>query len=63
MRSSTLYLNTGQLAQWATWAAQPKDQVAAELHIAGVVVVVVAAAAAAARQSTAVFLLALIKNR
>ena len=60
MRSSTLYLNTGQLAQWATWAAQPKDQVAAELHIAGVVVV---AAAAAARQSTAVFLLALIKNR
>ena len=59
MRSSTLYLNTGQLAQWATWAAQPKDQVAAELHIAGVVVV----AAAAARQSTAVFLLALIKNR
>ena len=61
MRSSTLYLNTGQLAQWATWAAQPKDQVAAELHIAGVVVV--AAAAAAARQSTAVFLLALIKNR
>ena len=62
MRSSTLYLNTGQLAQWATWAAQPKDQVAAELHIAGVVVVA-AAAAAAARQSTAVFLLALIKNR
>ena len=61
MRSSTLYLNTGQLAQWATWAAQPKDQVAAELHIAGVVVA--AAAAAAARQSTAVFLLALIKNR
>ena len=61
MRSSTLYLNTGQLAQWATWAAQPKDQVAAELHIAGVVVV--AAAAGAARQSTAVFLLALIKNR
>ena len=60
MRSSTLYLNTGQLAQWATWAAQPKDQVAAELHIAGVVA---AAAAAAARQSTAVFLLALIKNR
>ena len=58
MRSSTLYLNTGQLAQWATWAAQPKDQVAAELHIAGVVV-----AAAAARQGTAVFLLALIKNR
>ena len=61
MRSSTLYLNTGQLAQWATWAAQPKDQVAAELHIAGVVVV--AAAAAAARHCTAVFLLALIKNR